>query len=53
MVGKTRYPIPSIGKLRYNYNTELLNKKKNLREDIAQKNNDLEGRMTVKDFKIR
>lgn len=53
MVGRTKYAIPSLGALHQHYNTELLQKKKTMREEIASQKGDLEGRMTVKDYKLR
>ena len=53
MVGRTRYAIPSVNTLHRHYNVELLTKKKMLREELAEQKQDLEGRMTVKDLKVR
>ena len=53
MVGRTKYAIPSIDSLKKVYNVELLQKKKNMRQEITKLNSNLEGRMTVEDCKIR
>ena len=53
MVGRSKYDIPSVEALRDHYNTNLIQKKMNLHEEVAQREGGLEGRMTVKDYKTR
>lgn len=53
MEGRSRFEMPSVKTLSNHYNADLLIKKKALRERIANDESQLEGRMTVEDYRHR
>ena len=53
MVGRSKYKMPTVDTLNTHYNINLLLKKKQMRENIAKQERELEGRMTVEDYHTR